>query len=221
MTRWLAGKTEAELAALSAKNRAARAPRPAKDIMGKGPHGPVGAAFMNHYYGGGGYVTKKDQEALNAKPSESASSKLWREYLHQTPITRGKPEDAMTWTDKPKRKAAKAKIPTASKGEAELAQQLRAIQLYGWQCEYRFDPKRRWRLDFAWPDSKIAVEVEGGIWTDGRHTRGVGFEMDCVKYANLAIAGWRLIRCTPGQIKSGMALDWIQQALITKRPIKG
>lgn len=100
-----------------------------------------------------------------------------------------------------------------SAGERALAQQLRAIQLHGWQCEYRFDAKRRWRLDFAWPDRKLAVEVEGGIWTDGRHTRGSGFEADCEKYAHLAISGWRLIRCTPGQIKSGVALSWIREAL--------
>lgn len=28
--------------------------------------------------------------------------------------------------------------------------------------EHRFHPTRRWRFDFAWPDEKVALEVEGG-----------------------------------------------------------
>ena len=38
--------------------------------------------------------------------------------------------------------------------------------------EFRFHPERKWRFDFAWPEHKIAVEQEGGVWIQGRHTRG-------------------------------------------------
>jgi len=67
--------------------------------------------------------------------------------------------------------------------------------------EYRFHPTRRWRFDFAWPAEKVAVEIEGGIWTRGRHVRGSGFEKDCEKY-NMAVAeGWRVFRLTRGMLE--------------------
>lgn len=63
--------------------------------------------------------------------------------------------------------------------------------------EYRFDSVRRWRFDYAWCDAKVALEVEGGVWTNGRHTRGAGFLADISKYNRAATLGWRLLRCTP------------------------
>lgn len=63
--------------------------------------------------------------------------------------------------------------------------------------EFRFAPPRRWRFDFAWPQHKIALEVEGGVWTKGRHTRGAGFMADIEKYNEAACLGWRVVRTTP------------------------
>ena len=37
--------------------------------------------------------------------------------------------------------------------------------------EYIFAPPRRWRFDFRWPGHMLAVEVEGGVYTNGRHNR--------------------------------------------------
>ena len=62
--------------------------------------------------------------------------------------------------------------------------------------EYRFHPVRRWRIDVAIPSLSIAIELEGGIWTNGRHTRGKGFLGDVEKYNNLSIFKWRLLRYT-------------------------
>lgn len=70
-----------------------------------------------------------------------------------------------------------------------------------------------WRFDFAIPDKKIAVEIEGGIWIKGRHTRGSGFKQDCEKYANALILGWRVLRVTGQHVKSGQALDWLLKLL--------
>lgn len=79
--------------------------------------------------------------------------------------------------------------------------------------EHQFHETRKWRIDVALVDPKIAVEIDGGAWTQGRHGRGAGIEKDNEKYAALAIAGWRLIRCTPGQVKKGVVIAWIRQAL--------
>lgn len=79
--------------------------------------------------------------------------------------------------------------------------------------EYYFYEGRRWRFDFAWPEEKVAVEVEGGIWSGGRHTRGYGFEADCVKYNEAALAGWRLIRVSPKMVTDQRAIDFIKRAI--------
>ena len=81
-------------------------------------------------------------------------------------------------------------------------------------AEYRFAPPRRWRFDFAWPDYRIALEVEGGIWTGGRHVRGKGYEKDCEKYNTAQLEGWKVYRVTPAMIRDGRALELLCQALI-------
>jgi very-short-patch-repair endonuclease len=81
------------------------------------------------------------------------------------------------------------------------------------QPEYQFHATRKWRIDVALLDHDIAIEIDGGAWIQGRHGRGTGIEKDNEKYAALAIAGWRLIRCTPGQVKKGLVLEWVKQAL--------
>lgn len=80
--------------------------------------------------------------------------------------------------------------------------------------EYRFDKVRRWRFDYAWPDhGQIAVEIEGGIWTHGRHTRGSGFHADMGKYNMASKAGWRVFRFTPSELKKGIAQAFIKEIL--------
>lgn len=64
------------------------------------------------------------------------------------------------------------------------------------QAEYRFAPPRRWRFDFAFPQQRLAVELEGGIYTGGRHQRLSGFVADCDKYNAAAAASWRVLRFT-------------------------
>ena len=63
--------------------------------------------------------------------------------------------------------------------------------------EFKFHPTRRWRFDYAIPEHKIAVEVEGGVWTNGRHTRPQGFLGDIEKYNTATLMGWRVFRTTP------------------------
>ena len=60
--------------------------------------------------------------------------------------------------------------------------------------EHRFDTARRWRFDFAFIAHKVALEVEGGIFTRGRHTRGKGFLNDMEEYN---AAGGRLVCLDP------------------------
>lgn len=80
-------------------------------------------------------------------------------------------------------------------------------------AEFRFHPERKWRFDFAWPDKRIAVEIEGGTFTRGRHVRPLGYECDCEKYNEAALRGWKVLRFTTRQITKGIALATIEIAL--------
>jgi len=60
---------------------------------------------------------------------------------------------------------------------------------------------RNWHFDLAWPEQKVAVELEGGTWSQGRHTRGKGYAEDCVKYNVAVELGWRVLRYTRDQIE--------------------
>lgn len=87
--------------------------------------------------------------------------------------------------------------------------QLRARKLDAPTRELVFHAERKWRFDFAWPDRKVALEVEGGAWVGGRHTRGAGFKEDCVKYGEAFRLGWTVLRVMPEHITSGLAADWL------------
>lgn len=100
-----------------------------------------------------------------------------------------------------------------SKAEEILAFHIRAAKLESPKREFIFHSSRKWRFDFAWPQKKIAVEVEGGIWTGGRHTRAKGFIDDCEKYNAAALLGWMVLRFPVEHIKSGEALQIIETAL--------
>lgn len=78
--------------------------------------------------------------------------------------------------------------------------------------EHRFHPKRKWRFDYAWPDVRLALEVEGGVWTGGRHTRGSGFLGDMEKYNAAAAMGWRVLRCTPNTLLKLETVNTIKEA---------
>lgn len=92
--------------------------------------------------------------------------------------------------------------------------QLRGMpNLPNWQREWHFDPIRKWRFDFCWPGKMIAFEIEGGQWSQGRHTRGAGFEADCEKYNAATIAGWRVFRITPAMIRTGTAMLLVERVM--------
>lgn len=82
--------------------------------------------------------------------------------------------------------------------------------------EFRFHPVRKWRFDYAIPELKLAIEVEGGIWTQGRHTRGKGFLGDMEKYNQAAADGWTLYRTTPKDLMTAQTFDAIHRQIEKK-----
>lgn len=94
-------------------------------------------------------------------------------------------------------------------GESTLANQLRLLKII-FEQEYKFHPKRKWRADFHIVGKKILVEVEGGVWSYGRHTRGKGYIGDMEKYNAAVLMGYQVLRFSTEQVKSGLAVQHIE-----------
>lgn len=110
-------------------------------------------------------------------------------------------------------KPAKQPKPATKKNSSELERKFMRIwdQLGGPELstEYRFHQARKWRFDFAHFPSRVAVEIEGGIWSGGRHTRGYGFENDAEKYLSATLLGWVVFRLTGRMITGENLADII------------
>lgn len=72
---------------------------------------------------------------------------------------------------------------------------------------------RRYRFDGAYVPQRVGIEVEGGIWVQGRHNRGGGFEEDCRKYSLASALGWRVVRVTDSMILDNTAVELIIRAI--------
>lgn len=80
--------------------------------------------------------------------------------------------------------------------------------------EFKFHPTRKWRSDFAYVPGKILIEVEGGIYGGGRHTRISGFLNDCEKYFEAALAGYVVIRLSDKMITTPVMerlIPWVKE----------
>jgi len=72
---------------------------------------------------------------------------------------------------------------------------------------------RKWKFDWAFPRYKVALEQEGAVWKQGRHTRGSGFVKDLEKYNTATILGWRVLRVTTEQFENGEGLDLVMRCV--------
>lgn len=75
--------------------------------------------------------------------------------------------------------------------------------------QYKFAlPERKWVADWAFVKSRVLVEIDGGQWVNGGHNRGSGRIKDMERDNWCVLHGWRVLRYTPQQIKSG-PLRWL------------
>jgi hypothetical protein len=74
--------------------------------------------------------------------------------------------------------------------------------------EFRFCEGRKWAFDFAFPESMVAIEIEGGTaFGKSRHSRGKGFVNDCAKYNAATRLGWKVYRYTTEMVLMGTAIN--------------
>lgn len=95
----------------------------------------------------------------------------------------------------------------------EQARTSKVVGVRDYERDYRFDPVRRWEIDFAWLSDWAALEIEGGIWTAGAHARGAGIQRDIDKGNALTLAGWRLVRASAADVNEGRAIAMIERLL--------
>ena len=81
--------------------------------------------------------------------------------------------------------------------------------------EFRFHATRKWRFDFAWPEHRLALEVDGAIWTRGRHSRGSGIVAEHEKFNAAASEGWRVLRTQPRTLATLATIALVKQSLAT------
>lgn len=102
-------------------------------------------------------------------------------------------------------------------GESDLEWRLRVrladVGLPDPERQVIFHPRRRWRFDLAWPHSKVAIEIQGAIWSNGRHVRGTGYVEDCDKRNAATLLGWRVLYVTDRMIDSGEVDDLLRCAI--------
>ena len=79
--------------------------------------------------------------------------------------------------------------------------------------EYVFHPNRRWRFDFAWPGKRVYLEVDGGIWIVGGHSRGAQMKKDWEKRNCATALGWRGLWCEPKDLCTDDMSNTILDAL--------
>lgn len=79
--------------------------------------------------------------------------------------------------------------------------------------EHRFHDTRLWRFDFLILAYRIAIEIEGAIWSRGRHTRGKGYQADLDKYNHATMMGYRVLRFSTEDVLRGRAKAFLQEHL--------
>jgi very-short-patch-repair endonuclease len=87
--------------------------------------------------------------------------------------------------------------------------------------EHRFSPPRRFRFDAAFIRESVAVELDGGVYSGGRHTRGAGFERDCEKLNLAASQGWLVLRYTAKDLTKTRGPETVRAVLQVLRERSG
>lgn len=95
----------------------------------------------------------------------------------------------------------------------ELALQVRQASLPSPLLEYAFDKQldgggRGWRFDLCWPSERAAVEVDGAVHRIKRR-----FAADIPKSQAALRLGYRVLRVTPADVRSGRALELVRELL--------
>lgn len=99
-----------------------------------------------------------------------------------------------------------------SPGEEAFALHCRAEKLEPVR-EFRFHATRKFRFDFAFPARKLAIEIEGGLFVNGGHSRGAAYEKNLEKYNTAAKMGWTVLRYSTDMVLAGTAISDVLEVI--------
>ena len=139
-------------------------------------------------------LTESDLEALKAKG-----------HVREHRINIAEPQPRPR-----KRKGAPVVVPkqNESRLEIQFARQLDAYKVKPWQAQYPAIPGRKFLLDFAWPEDKVAVLVQGNV-----HRIKSKFYRDCALYCLLTMLGWRYLPLSRNEVVSAKGVKWVKELL--------
>lgn len=106
-----------------------------------------------------------------------------------------------------------SRIRTASERRdlnGEFEAQLSYAKIGGFVREFAIKP---YRFDFAFPDVKLLIEIDGGNWEVGGHNTGTGHWRDCKKGNLAVIQGWYLLKFITNDVDDGSALTVTETAI--------
>lgn len=101
--------------------------------------------------------------------------------------------------------------------EGALVVELQRAGLGGYERNYRFDPRRRLELDFAWIAARVAIEVQGGVHSRGAHVRPEGYRRDAEKSRRAQLMGWIVLPCLAADVKDRSIIADVETALELRR----
>lgn len=101
--------------------------------------------------------------------------------------------------------------------EGALVVELQRAGLGGYERNYRFDPRRRLELDFAWIAARVAIEVQGGVHSRGAHVRPEGYRRDAEKSRRAQLMGWLVLPCLAADVKDLSIIADVETALELRR----
>lgn len=111
------------------------------------------------------------------------------------------------------------KIISSTASTTDMFQKYLMSQISGVEVvkEHIFHWTRMWRFDYAIPDLKIAIEIDGGVWRYGRHNRPEGYINDMEKLNTAASMGWLVLRFTPADRLNNATISLIRDAVNYRR----
>lgn len=86
--------------------------------------------------------------------------------------------------------------------------------------EYQFHPVRKWRFDFAWPQIKVAVEIDGGTFATStmpnNHAIGKRYQQDCIKSNAAQLEGWAVLRADREMVNTDQFGELVKTMLLRR-----